>query len=192
MFSKVGDSCIQHCNFVESACRIYFPKWENAVSCIVISMHASAPDTSMKKTGGAVKVCANCGSSDDVLRSCSRCKLVHYCGQECQTQHWKAIHKKDCKTLEKRIPEPEKETTPLDAKDETRNVGPTCVICLEIISCYEGKLLPCKHFFHIHCIERLMRTCSLQCPLCRDGPEPDSEEVNSLWSNGMNFQKEAC
>jgi len=39
------------------------------------------------------RVCANCGVMEKaggiVLKPCGRCKVVVYCGKECQTQHWK-------------------------------------------------------------------------------------------------------
>lgn len=46
--------------------------------------------------------CANCNKTDDSngekLLVCSRCKVVRYCGRDCQVQHWKE-HKKECTTL---------------------------------------------------------------------------------------------
>lgn len=41
-------------------------------------------------------VCANCGIAASILKACTRCKVVHYCNRECQTAHWKAVHKKKC------------------------------------------------------------------------------------------------
>jgi hypothetical protein len=61
--------------------------------------------------------CANCGKPEGTavvgsamptltLKDCSRCKLVGYCGKECQTQHWKTGgHKEFCLTPEQRRPE---------------------------------------------------------------------------------------
>jgi hypothetical protein len=46
--------------------------------------------------------CANCGvstgdRSDLLLKACSRCKLVFYCSEPCQRQHWKkGEHKRFC------------------------------------------------------------------------------------------------
>ncbi|EJK52236.1 hypothetical protein THAOC_28513, partial [Thalassiosira oceanica] len=45
------------------------------------------------------EVCANCGTaaSDSVkLRDCAACRLVKYCGVDCQRAHRKQ-HKKVCK-----------------------------------------------------------------------------------------------
>ena len=50
-------------------------------------------------------VCGNCGlvegSGGVVLRPCSRCKGVKYCGTACQSLHWKVPggHKASCKPL---------------------------------------------------------------------------------------------
>lgn len=35
------------------------------------------------------------------LSKCSRCLTVRYCSKDCQTNHWKAYHKKECKRLAK-------------------------------------------------------------------------------------------
>ena len=50
--------------------------------------------------------CANCGAlqGPDVaaLKPCARCKVVVYCGKECQKKHWKAPggHQGSCSTTE--------------------------------------------------------------------------------------------
>jgi len=49
------------------------------------------------------RTCANCNDCFDdggggMLLVCSRCKVVRYCGRECQVQHWKE-HKKECVDL---------------------------------------------------------------------------------------------
>jgi len=47
---------------------------------------------------GASRACTNCKrilpSSEP--RKCSQCKAAHYCGRDCQLQHWKRGHKWDC------------------------------------------------------------------------------------------------
>ncbi|KAJ3387954.1 hypothetical protein HDU92_001718 [Lobulomyces angularis] len=44
----------------------------------------------------------------------------------------------------------------------------TCVICIEEYEeSDEIRTLPCKHFFHTHCIDEWLRTKSTQCPLCK-------------------------
>jgi len=75
----------------------------------------------MKKAStdpAAPRTCANCGIPERLatdglnaktisIKDCSRCKLVGYCGKDCQTQHWKTGgHKEFCLTPEERRPEP--------------------------------------------------------------------------------------
>jgi len=49
--------------------------------------------------------CANCALFDweqpglDTLRQCAKCKVLQYCGQHCQKEHWLLVHKQDCKML---------------------------------------------------------------------------------------------
>ena len=46
--------------------------------------------------------CANCILFDwdqpepAPLKQCSRCKVLQYCGDSCQREHWKVVHKKHC------------------------------------------------------------------------------------------------
>ena len=47
--------------------------------------------------------CANCKLYDwkqpeeNALRKCGRCHVVAYCGKECQEEHWRKVHQKQCK-----------------------------------------------------------------------------------------------
>ena len=74
----------------------------------------------MKKAStdpAAPRSCANCGMPEGnavagsttatvLLKDCSRCKLVGYCGKDCQTQHWKTGgHKEFCVRPEERRPQ---------------------------------------------------------------------------------------
>ena len=41
--------------------------------------------------------CSHCGKiHSKTLKACSQCKVVRYCGKECQTAHWKGGHSKAC------------------------------------------------------------------------------------------------
>lgn len=46
--------------------------------------------------------CAQCGTKDDKLLMCSRCKDARYCSTECQNEHY-SIHKGPCKAAAKGI-----------------------------------------------------------------------------------------
>jgi sulfur relay (sulfurtransferase) DsrC/TusE family protein len=49
------------------------------------------------------EMCANCFVLERTLENgaklskCSRCKQIKYCSRTCQAQHWKKIHKQQCK-----------------------------------------------------------------------------------------------
>ena len=49
--------------------------------------------------------CLNCmvynwvQPNPSILQKCKQCKIVQYCGIDCQAEHWKACHKKHCKEL---------------------------------------------------------------------------------------------
>ena len=51
--------------------------------------------------------CANCHvfgwvqTDPAELRKCGKCKVLKYCSQECQAEHWKLVHKGHCKLLAK-------------------------------------------------------------------------------------------
>ena len=58
----------------------------------------SAIDDFVPKHMAWSEICANCGDQDkSKLKICSRCKAFSYCSKECQVNHWKAGHKRDCK-----------------------------------------------------------------------------------------------
>ncbi len=44
----------------------------------------------------SLELCRKEANTDSVLRHCSACMLARYCNKECQTQHWRKIHKKEC------------------------------------------------------------------------------------------------
>jgi hypothetical protein len=47
------------------------------------------------------EMCANCyvleKTLDERLLKCGQCRLIKYCSRECQREHWKKAHKKQCK-----------------------------------------------------------------------------------------------
>jgi hypothetical protein len=49
------------------------------------------------------EMCANCyvleNTLDERLLKCGQCRLIKYCSRECQREHWKKAHKKQCKKL---------------------------------------------------------------------------------------------
>jgi hypothetical protein len=47
------------------------------------------------------EMCANCyvleKTLDEKLLKCGQCRVIKYCSRECQREHWKKAHKKQCK-----------------------------------------------------------------------------------------------
>jgi len=55
---------------------------------------------------GLMNKCVNClvfnwGQPEDptTLRKCKQCKVVQYCSESCQKEHWNLVHKKQCKKI---------------------------------------------------------------------------------------------
>jgi hypothetical protein len=43
--------------------------------------------------------CANCRRTISVMLSCAQCGEASYCDRDCQREHWKREHKKECKKM---------------------------------------------------------------------------------------------
>ena len=55
---------------------------------------------------GLLNKCVNCiaygwGQPEEVttLRKCKQCKMLQYCSESCQKEHWKLVHKKHCQKI---------------------------------------------------------------------------------------------
>jgi len=77
-----------------------------------------------------VKECANCllhgwkqPQNKDDLQKCKRCKVIKYCGKECQTEHWQNLHKRQCRYF----------ADPTLAQESQHNES-TCILCLQAAS----------------------------------------------------------
>jgi len=56
------------------------------------------------KTTPTLPCCATCGTPKTTRRPfklCSQCHTTRYCNRECQMNHWRAGHKRECKRLQK-------------------------------------------------------------------------------------------
>ena len=116
--------------------------------------------------------CASCGiagGGDVKLKDCSACKLVKYCGVECQRKHRKE-HKKECK---RRAAELRDEI--LFKQPESTHHGDCPICCLPLSTRASKSLLYCC------CFKAVCRGCvhanqESTCPFCRH-PIPNSEET---------------
>ena len=119
--------------------------------------------------------CANCGKHgiDTVkLKNCTACRLVKYCGVDCQKAHRKQ-HKKACKQRAAQLKDEQ-----LYSQGHERPEGDFCPICtLPIpLSMQEHSA------FMACCMKRICNGCDMaakkrgmfDCPFCR-APRPDSD-----------------
>ena len=129
-----------------------------------------------------VEVCANCGEEASgivKLKDCTACRLVKYCGVDCQRAHRKQ-HKKACK---ERAAELKDER--LYGQGLERSEGEICPICLLAIPMPTGKhsnINPC-------CSKMVCNGCLLaayksgihdRCPFCRAPMTSDDAEILTL------------
>jgi len=155
-----------------------------------LTSRSAAPCTftiACKSSTSDLRECANCGvgagdRSDLLLKACSRCKLVFYCGEPCQRQHWKkGEHKRFCVPFGDRKPTKGDADSvmmkPIETKPSYRiqPVGDTastkqCTICLEPLIQSTTQALVCGHVFHDDCMAGVQSFgISQKCPLCRSG-----------------------
>ena len=118
--------------------------------------------------GDGEEACANCGKqgSDTVkLKNCTACRLVKYCGVDCQKAHRKQ-HKKACK---QRAAELEEEK--LYNQGHERPEGDFCPICTLLIPLQMEE----HSGFMACCMKRVCNGCNFAaqkrgmrgCPFCR-------------------------
>ena len=122
-----------------------------------------------------VEACANCGKhgSDTVtLRNCAACRLVKYCGVDCQRAHRKQ-HKKACK---QRAAELKYEQ--LYSQGHERPEGDFCPICTLPVPIPTGQhsvfVICCMKTICDGCIMAVEKRGMLNCPFCRT-PRPGNE-----------------
>ena len=128
------------------------------------------------------ELCANCGKHGGEtvkLKDCTACRLVKYCGVDCQRAHRKQ-HKKACKQraaeLKKRAADLKDEE--LYSQGHERPEGDFCPICTLPIS------LPMNEHSasYVCCMKKICYGCSFaahkrgmdDCPFCRT-PRPDTD-----------------
>ncbi|EJK57538.1 hypothetical protein THAOC_22404, partial [Thalassiosira oceanica] len=122
-----------------------------------------------------IEACANCGKqgSDTVkLKNCTACRLVKYCGVDCQRAHRKQ-HKKACKQRAAELKDEQ-----LYGQGHERMEGDFCPICSLPIP------LPMYHHsgFNVCCMKLICYGCNMasqtrgmhDCPFCRT-PYPDND-----------------
>ncbi|EJK57024.1 hypothetical protein THAOC_22978 [Thalassiosira oceanica] len=125
------------------------------------------------------EACANCGKqgSDTVkLKSCTACRLVKYCGVDCQRAHRKQ-HKKACKQRAAELKDEQ-----LYSQGHERPEGDFCPICTLPIPLPMGD----HSVFNVCCMKRICNGCNVaaqergmfDCPFCRTRyPDNDADTL---------------
>ena len=129
-----------------------------------------------KREDDGIEACANCGrrgGSDTVkLKNCTACRLVKYCGVDCQRAHWKQ-HKKACKI---RVAELKDEQ--LYSQGLERPEGHFCPICTLPIPLpmddHSGFMECCMKTICFGCHVAAKKRGMDDCPFCRT-PLPENE-----------------
>ena len=109
-----------------------------------ISASKSSKNKKAAAAACSIRCCANCGAPEGSLpgilhhKPCGKCKITFYCGSECQRTHWKAGHKKHCKTPEERsVAKAQAEaaaSSSSGAAEEERDFDNECAICFDDLS----------------------------------------------------------
>ena len=114
------------------------------------------------------EACVNCGKlgSDTVkLKNCTACRLVKYCGVDCQKAHRKQ-HKKACRQRAAELKDEQ-----LYSQGHERSEGDFCPICTLPIELPTNK----HSAFNICCMKTICNGCNVaakkrgmfDCPFCR-------------------------
>ena len=128
------------------------------------------------------EVCASCGKAavDNIkLKNCTACKLVKYCGVECQKNH-RPHHKKACKKRAAEIRDDNLFTQP-----EISCFG-ECPICCLPLSIDKSKTvmksccskLICRGCSHANIVREIKHGLEHRCPYCREPSLKTEEEGN--------------
>ena len=135
--------------------------------------------SSVPGKGDDNEACASCGKhgNDTVkLKDCTACRLVKYCGVDCQKAHRKQ-HKKACTQRAAELQDEQ-----LYNQGHERPEGDFCPICTLPIPC----LMERHSFFNCCCMKRICNGCDIaakkrgmnDCPFCRTTyPDNDADEL---------------
>jgi hypothetical protein len=122
--------------------------------------------------------CANCGKEESKM-ICSACRLVKYCGKDCQIEH-RRRHKQACKKRAAELHEEALFRVPPKAKD-----CPICFITLpESMICAKRYRSCCGKTFCSGCLFADMKQNNGRriCPFCRaQSPENIVDAIDLLY-----------
>eukprot|EP00956_Cyclotella_meneghiniana_P018542 scaffold30957_cov23-Cyclotella_meneghiniana.AAC.1 len=141
-------------------------------SAIIIIIHQiPTPLQHAKQKFNMEESCAACGKADVNLKSCKACKLVKYCGVDCQVAH-RSKHKKACRQKARDLFDKQLFEQPPRRED--------CPICCIPMPCdeEESTYVPCcGKFICDGCVCCLSRSV---CPFCNKPAAKNSEENQKM------------
>ena len=112
--------------------------------------------------------CASCGNADASLKACTACKLVKYCGVECQVAH-RPAHKKACKKRARELFDVQLFALPPKTEE-----CPICMIPLPYSDDESSYMSCCGKTICNGCRYCLTRDC---CPFCNTAHPTSPEET---------------
>ena len=128
-------------------------------------------------TDDAMAQCAACGKGGDGLKKCTACKLVRYCGVDCQRTH-RPQHKKACKRRAAEIHDEE-----LFKQPPSREDCPICFLELPIMlslqeykSCCGKIICDGCNICHGYSLASTAQSDEFPCPFCRTPIARSDEE----------------
>eukprot|EP00956_Cyclotella_meneghiniana_P037002 scaffold133629_cov23-Cyclotella_meneghiniana.AAC.1 len=127
--------------------------------------------------------CTSCGKADANLKACEACKLVKYCGVECQVAH-RPAHKKACTEKAKELFDEKLYAQP-PMKDE-------CPICMIPLPCHEDECTYMSCCGKIICIGCRYCLPHEYCPFCNTAaPHSHEESIKRLSERIENYDPHA-
>jgi hypothetical protein len=133
----------------------------------------------VEMTEEAPATCANCGKEergDALLKTCSACMLVNYCGRDCQIAH-RPEHENECKKRAAELLHDE-------ALFRQPPIGDDCPICFLLLP-----EMPSAQVFMTCCGKTICSGCSFEyklrsngcptCPFCRTN-EPSAKQYAKM------------
>jgi len=147
-------------------------QWHNSELDVAVTRHRFEV-TFLVRSILMMSHCASCGKADANLKACEACKLVKYCGVDCQVAH-RPAHKKACKKKAREL---------FDKKLFAQPKREDCPICMIPLPCYaeECTYMACcgKHICNgcVYCLPRQ------HCPFCNTaGPKSHEEIIKRLFN----------
>ncbi|EJK49803.1 hypothetical protein THAOC_31288 [Thalassiosira oceanica] len=153
------------------ACELTLSSYQTDTNCAFENhRHPKLTMSCVPVTDDCDEACANCGltASDTAkLKNCNACRLVKYCGVDCQRAHRK-LHKKACKQRAAELKDEQ-----LYSQGHERPEGHFCPICTLPIPLPVDN--PNHSVFNICCMKRICNGCDVaaqtrgmkDCPFCR-------------------------